>query len=60
MFHGAAQAEPGSERNAARAGGWGIAEIEDDESEATALNEEVCGFEGVLGVVGAADPEEAV
>ena len=60
VFHGAAQSKPGSERDAAGSGGRDIAEIEDDEAETAALNQQVGGFEGVLGVIGGANPKEAV
>ena len=60
VFDGAAQAKPGRKRNAAGGGGRGIAEIEDDEAETAALDQQIGGFEGVLGVVGGTDPEEAV
>ena len=60
MFHGAAQAEPGSQRDAARGGGRRIAQIHGHQSEPAALDQQIGGFEGVLGVVPAAHPKQAV
>ena len=60
VFHGAAQAKPGSQRDAAGRGGRGIAEIQNDEAESTALDQQVGGFEGMLGIVGGTNPKQAV
>src|SRR5579862_3766597 len=60
MLHGAAQTEPGSERYAAGGRGRCIAQIESYDAEAAALDQEVGRPEGMLGVMGAADPQETV
>ena len=60
VFHGAAQAKPGSQRDAAGRGRRGIAEIEDDETESAALDQQVGGFEGMLGIIGGTNPKQTV
>src|SRR6476469_900518 len=60
VFNGAAQAEPGRERNAAREAERGVAEVEHHQAEAAGLDNKVGGFERAFCVRGAADPEEAV
>ncbi|MEI9971431.1 MAG: hypothetical protein WDO73_04865 [Ignavibacteriota bacterium] len=59
ILHGATQAKPGRERDAASHGGRSIAEIEHDHPEPTALNQQVDGFQGMLGAVGT-NPKQAV
>src|SRR5262249_20951527 len=51
--------EPGRERDPPRGRWWGIAQVENHQAEASALNQQVGGFECMFGIVGAAHPEEA-
>jgi len=60
VFHGATQAKPGSQRDAAGRGRWDIAEIEDDETESAALNQQIGSFEGMLGIVGGTNPKQTI
>ena len=60
IFDGAAQAEPRSQRDAAGGRERRVAEIHRHDAEAAALNEEVGGLEGVLGVFGGTNPNETV
>ena len=58
MLHGAAQTEPGSERDAARGAHRSIAQIQRHHAEAAALQQQVRRTERMCGVVAAADPQQ--
>ena len=60
IFDGAAQAEPGRQRNAARVTQRRIAEIEENKTEAAGLDDKIGDFKRALGIASAAYPEEAV
>jgi hypothetical protein len=57
-FGGVAEAEPGGEGDALGVADFKISQVHGDDAEATGLDEEVRGLEGVFGVVAAADPEQ--
>src|SRR5262249_27378365 len=60
VFDGAAQAEPGRQRDPAGGGGRRVAELHGNDAEAAALNEQGGGLEGSLRGLCAADPKEAL
>ena len=51
MFYGAAEAEPGGERNAAGCRMRHLGEIEDDQAEASAFEQKISGAEDLLEAV---------
>ncbi len=60
MLHRAPQTEPGSERDAARRFGRGIAQVQGHQPEAAALDQQIGGFERVIGAARATHPEQAL